>query len=120
MTGRLFIPIFLLLLLGACADRPKTSEGILSENKMVQMLVDTHLTDAILFTNNGTAEEKRDKALFYYPSLLEKHGITRAQMDSSVAWYTRHPEAFSRVYAKVIEDLQKRQAAVKVPDKTDE
>ena len=106
--------LFALLALISCSEsRSKSRAGILSEKKMVELLVDTHLADAILNVDNSRAEEKRDKALFYYPSVLEKHGITKAQMDSSVAWYMRHSAAYLRVYEQVVKDLQKRQAKEK-------
>jgi hypothetical protein len=57
--------------------------------------------------------------LFYYASVLEKHGITKARMDSSVTWYMRHPAAYARIYQQVVRDLEKRQELVKKNDKTE-
>ena len=41
---------------------------------------------------------------------LKNTGITKAQMDSSVAWYMRNFAAYTRIYEQVIKDLEKRQA----------
>jgi hypothetical protein len=108
MRYKLIITLILILPLAiSCGEnRSKSRYGVLSEAKMTELLVDTHLTDAILYVDQSRADEKRDKALFYYPSVLEKHGITQARMDSSVAWYMRHPEAYARIYAKVIKELE--------------
>jgi hypothetical protein len=96
----------------SCGDsRAKSKAGILSEKVMAELLLDTHLADAILYNDNSRAEDKRDKALFYYPSVLEKHGVTRVRMDSSVAWYMRNPAAYARIYEQVIKELEKRKAA---------
>lgn len=92
---------------------------ILSEKKMVELLVETHITDAILYVDNAQSDEKRDKALFYYPSLLEKQGVTKQQMDSSVSWYMKNPAAYARVYQEVVKELEKRMAAAK-KDQTNE
>jgi hypothetical protein len=106
--------LLILLVLNSCeSSRSKSKSGILSEKKMIELLVDTHLSDAILYTDNSRSDEKRDKALFFYPSVLEKHGITKAGMDSSVVWYMRNPEAFARIYQQVIKELEKRQTAEK-------
>jgi hypothetical protein len=118
------IPIYTLLLillaLYSCGNnRPVSRSGILSEKKMVELLVDTHLSDALLETQSPRLDERHDKALFYYPSVLEKHGITKAQMDSSVAWYIRHPDAYARIYGQVIQDLERRQEAEKKKEKTE-
>lgn len=110
MTIKLFSLLVLMpLLLNSCGERRSISRnGILSEKKMAELLVETHLMDAILNLDISSAVAKRDKALFYYPSILEKYHITKAQMDSSVTWYMRNPEAFTRIYEQVIKDLEKR------------
>ncbi|MDD4646194.1 MAG: DUF4296 domain-containing protein [Bacteroidales bacterium] len=111
-------PAFLvLLILFSCGNKQTSPEtGILSEKKMVELIVDTHLVDAILSVENSRGEEKRDLGLFYYPSVLEKHGITKAQMDSSVSWYMKNPEAYTRIYEKVIKELDNRQSAISPAD----
>lgn len=118
-----FLTYLLLLILpviSSCGKAgSKSGEGILSEEKMVELLVDTHLIDAILSADNSRSEVKRDKALFYYPSVLEKHGVTKAQMDSSIAWYMRNPALYNRIYEKVVKNLENRQAAEINIDKTD-
>ncbi len=120
MNRRHLILLILVMTALSCGSRSKPPEGILPEQKMVDLLVETHLTDAILYSDNSMAEAKRDKALSYYPSVLEKFRIEKAQMDSSVAWYMRHPKAFARVYEKVILNLEKRQAAESKNVKTEE
>lgn len=112
--------LFCILFISCGEGRSKSRSGILSEKKMVELLVDTHLADAILYVDNSRSDEKRDKALFYYPSVLEKHGISKAQMDSSVAWYMRNPAAYARIYQQVVKNLESRQAAEKKPEQTEE
>jgi hypothetical protein len=41
----------------------------------------------------------------YYKNVLNKHGITQAQFDSSLVWYTDNPQIFNKIYPKVIERL---------------
>ncbi|MCX6225733.1 MAG: DUF4296 domain-containing protein [Bacteroidia bacterium] len=121
MNKNLIYPILIILLvLNSCGEgRSKSKKGILSEEKMVELLVDTHLADAMLLVDNSRLDEKRNKALFYFPSVLEKHGITKAQMDSSVAWYMRNPAGYARIYEQVIKNLEKRQASEIKIEKTE-
>jgi hypothetical protein len=42
----------------------------------------------------------------YYQSVLNKHGVTQAQFDSSLVWYTDNPQIFNKIYPNVIERLQ--------------
>lgn len=111
------LQFLLFLVLFSCGDgQPKTRVGILTENQMVELLVDTHVVDAVLFVDNSKSEEKRDKALYYYPSILEKHGITKAQMDSSVSWYMKNPAAYLRIYERVVKALEKQADKEKKPE----
>ena len=38
--------------------------------------------------------------------MLEKHGITQSQFDSSLVWYTAHPVFFDKIYPKVQAELK--------------
>lgn len=95
------------IVLGMMGCRPK---GVLSSREMRDIIVDLHKTDALLqFTGLRFNEyEERDK---YYAAVLEAHGTTQAQFDSSLVWYTAHPQFFDKIYPKVIAKLEAGQAA---------
>jgi hypothetical protein len=42
----------------------------------------------------------------YYKNVLDKHGITQAEFDSSLVWFTDNPQIFNKIYPKVIERLE--------------
>ncbi len=103
--SQIFVLILLLFLVAAC--RPK---GILSSRQMREVMIDLHKTDALLQINglqHGHDEEKN----IYYVMVLEQHGITQAQFDSSLVWYTAHPQLFDKIYPKVIAQLTAEQEA---------
>lgn len=82
--------------------RPK---GILHSWELRKVLVDLHKTDAVLQVAGlkyGNEEEKT----IYYAQVLEKHGITQAQFDSSLVWYTAHPQLFDKIYPRVLRQLK--------------
>lgn len=82
--------------------RPK---GVLSAREMQSVLHDMHYTEAVLQVagyNYG-----HDEAVAkYYQQVLDKHGITQAQFDSSIVWYTDHPQRFDKIYPRVVKDLE--------------
>ena len=41
--------------------------------------------------------------------MLERHSVTQAEFDSSLVWYTAHPQLFDKIYPKVMADLQKEE-----------
>ena len=86
----------LLLILSGC--RPK---GILHSWELRALLYDLHRMDALLQVS-GKQYESDEVRNIYYAAVLEKHGVTQAQFDSSLVWYTAHPQLFDKIYPKVI------------------
>lgn len=95
----------IVLCLPSC--RPK---GILHSWEMRRVLVDLHKTDALLQITGQLQIPTEDKAI-YYAQVLEKHGITQAQFDSSLVWYTAHPQLFDKIYPKVLAELKAEEDA---------
>ena len=74
---------------------------------MTELLVDIHTTEGVMqVAGYNYGHDNEVKAI--YAKVLEKHGVTQAQFDSSIVWYTDHPQYFQRVYPKVIKQLQQR------------
>ena len=102
MKRNLLILIVLALVASGCSIRPS---GVLSKRKMQALLVDLHKTDGVVAVKGYNYGHDYDvEACYAYT--LEKHGVTQAQFDSSLVWYTDHPLLFNRVYPKVLEQLK--------------
>ena len=92
----------MLLCVAMLGCRPR---GILSNKDMRDVLYDLHRVDGALQTagyNYGHTQE----VAAYYKSVLDKHGVTQAQFDSSLVWFTDNPQIFNKIYPKVIDRLQ--------------
>lgn len=84
------------LLLTGC--RP---DGILSDDRMVDVLYDLHRAEAILqLSDYGYGHD--DAVAKYNHEVLARHGVTQAQFDSSVVWYTQNPITYSHIYPRVM------------------
>ncbi len=102
--GRVAIWMIVVLALVGCRPR-----GVLSSRELRIVLIDLHKADAVLQVagyNYGHDEEVA-KA---YQIVLAKHGLTQAQFDSTIVWYTDHPQLFDKVYPKVVRELEAEQA----------
>lgn len=78
---------------------------VLSPRQMEDIFVDLHRADGIL--QEAGYHYGHDEALRgYYQAILEQHGTTQQQFDSSLVWYTAHPGIFDKIYPKVIDRLQ--------------
>ena len=98
------ILVFCLLSFVLCLTscRPK---GILHSWEMREVLIDLHKTDALI--QIAGLQYGHDEALnIYYAQVMEKHGITQSQFDSSLVWYTAHPVFFDKIYPKVQAELK--------------
>ncbi len=103
-----YLSLFLLpiLLSTGCSNRPK---GILSEDKMVQVMVDLQIAEA--YERNGDANgylHGQNRELLGRGVLME-HGVSVEEMDSTIAWYGRNMDEYSKLYKMIDAELNKRQ-----------
>jgi hypothetical protein len=73
-------------------------DEIIQPSKMEKVLYDYHLTMGMSDNSKNTEKEARKKYIF------QKHGITAADFDSSMVWYTRESQELMSIY----ENLNKR------------
>lgn len=82
----------MLALLTACGQ--DTPDDILSSNRMEDVLYDYHLAMGLPGNDFNRSYEKEAFRNFVFG----KHGITEADFDSSMVWYTRHSEQLAAIY----------------------
>jgi len=110
-----FIPAFIVIVMMAvisCSKpKPEIPKGVLTQKEMVPVLVDIHIAQAATGLYNAG-----DTSLFkmndYLPYILSIHHIDKAVYDSSVSFYTLHPEIMEQLYDEVINELSKKQGEV--------
>ncbi len=110
---KIWIPVALalaMLIPAGCSDRP---EDVLSEGDMVDLLVDMELADAYVMGRSAFSNDSMRRRL--HESVLERHGVTNAQMDSSLRWYGANLDIYAEMQDKVALRLR-RKAAKLSPD----
>jgi hypothetical protein len=97
MTCSMALFCFVLL---ACSNSEK--KYIIPENKLVDVLVDLHLADGMTEYINvaGFADYTLDSASLY-TAIFNKHGVTRAEFDSTLSYYSTRTGRFQKIYEKV-------------------
>ncbi|MBQ6747487.1 MAG: DUF4296 domain-containing protein [Bacteroidaceae bacterium] len=93
--------LFLMACIAACG--PSRPDGVLSDSKMEEVLYDYHKAKAL---GELESPSNKYKATLYYLNVFEKHHTTEQEFDSSLSWYSRNPEAFDRVYQRVIRRIE--------------
>lgn len=104
---RIFLRYGLLLLvffmLGACHSKKVP----LNQKEFTALLVDMHRADGILSVDRGIRGGDDLKNYAYYNDLFKKYGITRADFDSCMYYYSAQTVLFSKMYDVVIDSLSK-------------
>src|SRR5215204_5781343 len=95
------VSVFLFALLTIAffsCSKPKAviPEYVLTEKEMIPVLVDIHIAQAAstLFDSNDSLKHSMAEML---PYILTVHHIERATYDSSISFYTRHPELMQKM-----------------------
>lgn len=98
--------IVLTLLLGAgCNKRPR---GVLSDDEMVGLIADMQIAELYMQQHNSGYynDSIRDSAVQW---ALDKHGLSKADFDSTMTWYGRNIDDYLNLFGKVDAELAKRQ-----------
>lgn len=95
--------ILIAIVFGACSRRPSS---ILSENKMMDVLYDIRLVQAIYGGDPATfnTDQKKDALV---AGVLEKHKITQAELDSSLMWYAENIDNYRNITDSVSARLRR-------------
>lgn len=96
----LFLVAIVLL---AFSCKPTIPSRYLQPDELEDILYDYHLADAMAERDHNGEDMKYNK-LLYRQAALKKHGITQADLDSSLVYYTRHSDKLHDIY----ENLTKR------------
>lgn len=100
-----------LFLLGAGGCRKKVP---LDREKFTALLLDMHRVDGTLSVNRNSMGSGDLGNYAYYNDLFKKYGITRADFDSCMYYYSAQTVEFSKMYDAIIDSLNKQLTAVEI------
>lgn len=87
-----------------------TPEGVLGKSDMADVLVDIHKGEVVIDYERNRYNTDSMKMLMQ-ESVYRKHGVTSAEVDSSLVWYGRHIEDYIDVYDDVIDRIENELAS---------
>jgi hypothetical protein len=106
----IFLASALLLSCKPKKEEVKPPANVLTEEQFITVLVDSYLAEGASGINvKNVTGEKFDSAYAFNPA--KDNNIDKATFDSSIAFYSKHPEVLKRIYEKVLEQLSRKQAA---------
>ena len=89
-----------ILLLNAC--KPSVPEQYIQPGDMEDLLYDYHIARGMA---NDEGLDDVYKHHLYFASVLKKHGVTRAEFDSSLVYYYNRADQFYEIYKRVQDRL---------------
>lgn len=96
------IILTVLLLLGSC--KPQVPGRYIQPGDMEDLLYDYHLAQgAAVIDEDMTSDYKRR---LYFLAVLEKHGVTEAEFDSSMVYYYSHADRMAKIYHNLEERME--------------
>lgn len=101
MKRSLYILLALMLLM-ACT--PSVPSEVIQPGDMEDLLYDYHLSQAMAREDRGGNEMDFNRKK-YFLAVLQKHGVTEADFDSSLVYYYSHVDYLKKIYSRVNERL---------------
>jgi hypothetical protein len=80
---------------------------IIPPKKFINVLVDVHLADGIAVENMSHPKGMLLDSASLYGSVFSKYGVTRTMFDSTMSYYSQHPDDFQKIYNKVTAKLKR-------------
>ena len=104
-TGKWLAALLIVVMLApGCVRRPK---GVASDKDMAPVLADMELAEAYLQTQSPSGD--RDKIRRELTNgILEKYGMSNETFDSTMSWYSRNVDAYSKLDMMVTRELESR------------
>ena len=105
-------PLYIILIitifcLSAC--KPGVPSRVISPSDMEEILYDFHIAQAMAETETDSVNFKRYS---YTNAVFQKHGITEAEFDSSMIWYSTHATYLQDIYKSLRERYSASVAAL--------
>ncbi len=107
---QLRIIIIITLLWWGCKSTPK---GVLSEEKMVEVLTEIHIAEGRLKTVNIFGDSAKKMAPVLYHQIYTEKQVTAKEFAASYDYYQQYPKQFEAIIDKVIIELSKKESGIK-------
>jgi ATP sulfurylase len=97
----------LLFLLVACG-RDSPPPGILSEDQLVNVMIDIQLTEGIVSSLPIAYDSSQQLYQLMERDVFEKHSLPDSVVTNSMLYYLQDAEKMNRIYSRIIDSLSVR------------
>ena len=104
----------------SCINEDRVPEYVIPPEKMVDIIIDIHLTDGVLSVNEVRKKLPRKDSLNYYDVIFENYGYKRSDFDTSIYYYSKNINKFDQIYEEVLNRLNEMETVLKEADTKEE
>lgn len=104
--------LFAMLILSGCFG-DNLPKGVLPKQKMAEVLVDIHLSEAINNQKYNLSMTRDSLSEDLYLSICRKHKIERSVVEASLLFYGKHSREYIPVYEEVLNILSEMEVKAK-------
>ena len=98
MYKRCFLMWGMALCLCLCACKPGVPGEVIAPSDMEDLLYDYHLAQAMAEASHDSVDIRRRS---YVLAVFDKYGVTEAEFDTSMIWYSSHATYLKDIYARI-------------------
>ena len=95
-------------MLGLASCKPGTPKQYIQPGDMEDILVEYHMACALAQQEASDQEDRNYRQALYVEAVLRRHGVTKADFDSSLVYYYKRADRFESVYKNVAERLEEQ------------
>lgn len=101
--------MFLVAVVGLLMScKPSVPSQFIQPGDMEELLIDYHIAQAMASLNSKKDDDRYFNETLYFAAVLEKHGYTKAEFDTSLTYYYTRADRFSEMYKRVVKKLNER------------
>ena len=107
-----------LAVLFSCQQKSPSSdikpEGLVSQENMVRILIDVHMTESALSLKNFNRDSSLSLYAYYKEEIYKEHNVTEKQFKESFDYYSKHSQQLNSIYEAVIDSIDVKEATGKI------
>jgi len=96
----------------ACSSQ-KTPEYVIPKDKMIDIIVDIHMTDAMMTLVQVRKDIMKEYSSNVYDKIFTQYGYSRQDFDTSIYYYSFNINQYDEIYKEVLSVLSEREALLK-------
>lgn len=104
--------VLLLVVITVITGCKNLPDGVLGKKEMADLLIDIHKGESVVEMQRGIYRNDSLRKVVKQ-SILLKHGVTQAQLDTSFVYYGNHIEDYLEIYDDVIKKLEEELTTAK-------